>query len=292
MNIITPTTQEPRELTFLERRQFSRPGFRHELTNDQVIALAPSAGAGHAAEIASDRYSYIPTIDVIDALRDMDYTPVWASENKARKASRGGFQTHVIRLRKGGIETEERTGDEVSEIVLFNSHDTGSSFRIEAGIFRFVCANGMVVGDKTVPGVRLRHVGLELDQVIESVSRVAHRVPEALEAAKQWKTIDLAPEDVVHLNETAINARWGSIEKLPGDLTPSAFLCPRRKEDITPNLYTVTNVIQENILRGGQRYQNSETRRRGRVRAVGSVEVDRRVNVDLWAAAREIADAT
>jgi len=50
------------------------------------------------------------------------------------------------------------TGEDVNEFILPNSHDGASSFHMLGGVFRFVCQNGMVVGE-TVGEVRVRHKG-------------------------------------------------------------------------------------------------------------------------------------
>ena len=42
---------------------------------------------------------------------------------------------------------------EANEIILLNSHDGTSSYQMLAGMFRFVCSNGLVCGD-TVADVR------------------------------------------------------------------------------------------------------------------------------------------
>jgi len=38
----------------------------------------------------------------------------------------------------------------VPEIVLTNSHDGYASFQLMAGVFKFVCSNGMIVADSLV----------------------------------------------------------------------------------------------------------------------------------------------
>lgn len=272
-----------------------RRGIRRNLTNEELIEIAPSAGASAAADLVSSQYSFVPTIEVVDALRDSGYVPVHATEARTRKASREGFQTHEIRLRRGGVDGDSdlRVGDTVPEIVLKNSHDTGSSFVVTSGLFRAVCANGLLVAEANLASVRVRHVGLDINDVVSGVREIAAQSPDVLEQVEKWQTIELAPEDVVELNQVAIESRWGSVEELPGDLKPSAFLQPRRQADTENNLWNAFNVVQENVVRGGQRYANRDEQgrltRRGRVRAIGSIDTQRKVNQDLWAAARELA---
>ncbi|MDP1007938.1 DUF932 domain-containing protein, partial [Klebsiella pneumoniae] len=57
-------------------------------------------------------------------------------------------------------------GDEANEIILLNSHDGTSSYQMLAGMFRFVCHNGLVCGDTTAD-IRVPHKGDVVSQVIE-----------------------------------------------------------------------------------------------------------------------------
>lgn len=64
-----------------------------------------------------------------------------------------------------------RNGAEVNEIVLLNSHDGTSSDQMLAGMFRFVCSNGLVCGD-TVADVRVPHKGDVAGHAIEGAFEV------------------------------------------------------------------------------------------------------------------------
>jgi hypothetical protein len=54
------------------------------------------------------------------------------------------FTKHMIRMRHAG---QVQTRPEANEIILINSHDGASSYQMLAGMFRFVCCNGLVVGE-------------------------------------------------------------------------------------------------------------------------------------------------
>ncbi len=56
----------------------------------------------------------------------------------------------MIRLR----HASQINGSEANEIIFLNSHDGTSSYQMLAGMFRFVCQNGLVCGD-AVAGVRV-----------------------------------------------------------------------------------------------------------------------------------------
>jgi hypothetical protein len=81
----------------------------------------------------------------------------------------------MLRLR----HADQIEGREANEIILLNSHDGTSSYQMLAGMFRFVCQNGMVCGD-TVHEVRVPHKGDVVGQVIEG----AFTVLDSFEAAQ------------------------------------------------------------------------------------------------------------
>ena len=54
------------------------------------------------------------------------------------------FTKHMIRMRHAG---QVQTRPAANEIILINSHDGASSYQMLAGLLRFVCCNGLVVGE-------------------------------------------------------------------------------------------------------------------------------------------------
>jgi hypothetical protein len=67
-----------------------------------------------------------------------------------------------VRLR----HADQINGAEANGIILLNSHDGTSSYQMLAGMFRFVCKNGLVCGD-TVADLRIPHKGDVVGHVIE-----------------------------------------------------------------------------------------------------------------------------
>jgi len=67
------------------------------------------------------------------------------------------------------------------------------------------------------------------------------------------------------------------------------LLVPHRDEDTQDNLYTVLNVIQENLLRGKISGTNKETGRSFTSKEITSISTDVAVNPGLWDIAERIA---
>ena len=131
-------------MRLLARNAASYQG-REPLTDDTLRAYAPSifAEAKHASR--SERYAYIPTIHVLNGLRKEGFLPFYVAQSRTRHEDRREFTKHLLRLRHVNHIQALTVGSEFPEISLLNSHDGTSSYQMDAGIYRLVCSNGLIV---------------------------------------------------------------------------------------------------------------------------------------------------
>ena len=108
------------------------------LTNNELIQVVPSVFSEEKHSSRSERYTCIPTITLLDKLRDEGFQPFFACQSRVRNEDKRGHTKHMVRLRREGVNK----GKEVPEIILLNSHDGSSSYQMIPGMFRFVCTNG------------------------------------------------------------------------------------------------------------------------------------------------------
>ena len=139
------------------------------LAEDQMRRAAPSVFAEGKHGSRSERYTYIPTIDVLRGLRQEGFEPFMVAQSKSRIEGKTEFTKHMIRMRHAG---QVNTRPEANEIILINSHDGASSYQMLAGVFRFVCCNGLVVGDVT-NDIRIPHLCVALDYAKRRCQAVA-----------------------------------------------------------------------------------------------------------------------
>jgi hypothetical protein len=253
------------------------------LDNGTLHALAPSIFAEQAAHDRSEKYTFIPTIQVVEALRSEGFYPVAAAESKARKEEKHGYTKHVIRFRQhDGFTT---VGETKPEIVLLNSHDGTSSYQLSAGLFRLVCSNGLIVADgAALETIKCRHSGNVVDNVIEGTYKIIEEMPNVLQSVEEMKAL-IVPEKIqTAFARHAAGLRWDA-ETMPID--PDRLNRANRREDLASDLFTTMNRVQENIIRGGIRGRNANG---GRLttRAVNSVTENVRLNKAVWAMAEEI----
>lgn len=261
----------------------NQAGFRsaHPLTNDQIAYHAPSVLATEAHDSRGDRYTFIPTIDVLDGLRREGFQPFEVRQTRVRDQSRREFTKHMVRLRHpDAISNKEETG----EIILINSHDGTSSYQLLAGFFRMVCSNGLIAGDVQAD-VRVRHSGNVVDNVIEGSFRVIENIDAAQERIDTFKSINLSIEEQAAFAHAALQLRWD--DNAP--VSAGKLLAPRRADDIRPDLWTTFNRVQENLIRGGLSGRTA-TNRRTSTRAVSGVNENVRLNRSLWTLADRMAE--
>lgn len=163
------------------------------LSDDQIPAVAPSIFADAPHESRSERYSYIPTATVLQELRGEGFEPFMVCQTRVRQDDRRDYTKHMVRLR----HASQINGREANEIILLNSHDGTSSYQMLAGMFRFVCQNGLVCGD-TVADVRVPHKGDVAAHVIDGAYEVLHGFDPAQESrdAMQAITLDAGESEV------------------------------------------------------------------------------------------------
>jgi hypothetical protein len=143
----------------------------------------------------------------------------------------------------------------------------------------------MVVQSSDHGSISVRHSGGGdfQNRVIDATFQLMEDAPRTLEKIETWKQIELAP-----LQREAFAT--AALELKPTKaVTPSQLLVPRRSEDRAADLWTTTSVVQEHLLRGGDRGRTT-TGRRTTTRPVKSVGEDLRLNRALWTLTERLAE--
>ena len=174
--------------------------------------------------------------------------------------------------------------DEANEVVLINSHDGTSSYQMLSGVFRYVCHNGMVLGD-TVEDIRVPHRGNVIDNVIEATYTIKDQFDSVNGSIETMKSLPLSSGEELAFARAALELKYDDPTKAP--IGPEALLSARRSEDRGGTLWNSFNRVQENIIKGGLHGYN----RRGRTttREVKSIDNNGKLNRALWVLADEMA---
>jgi hypothetical protein len=251
------------------------------ITGEQFARYAPSVLATQAHESRSDRYTVIPTIDILRGMWKEGFAPYEVRQSLTRDASKREYTRHMVRLRHRGLLGNH---SEVPEIILINSHDGASSYQLMAGYFRFVCSNGLIAGDVT-SNIKIRHSGDVVGNVIEGSYEVLRNVQAIDQRKEAFKAIELNASERHLFADEALKLRWD--DNAP--VSAASIVRPHRHEDAAPTLWNTYNVIQENLLKGGQRGLAS-TGRRLTTRGVTGIQQDVKLNRALWALTEKMAE--
>ena len=252
---------------------------KEPLSIEAMQYYAPSIFATESYKTCSDKYRFISTLDVLAALQEEGYNVHMVGQTTPRIKDKTNFARHIIRLRKDTNLTTETS----NEIVLRNSADKSSSAQLMAGVFRMVCANGCIAGDIT-QDIRIRHSGNNIGDYVDGAYEIIKQFAKVDESREKMQQTTLTIEQYEQLAIEAIKLRWPKEEQ--EHIHSSYLLQTHRKDDQKTDLFSVFNVIQENLVRGGQTGYTNKMRYR-KMRALTGIDELVKVNKGLW----NLADA-
>ncbi|MBP1852829.1 DUF932 domain-containing protein [Rhizobium halophytocola] len=268
-------------MTYTLATRFSRNAHqisgRDALDNETLYRHVPSIFAAERHDSRSQRYVYVPTIEIVEQLRREGWFPFFAVQAVPRDGNRHGHAKHMLRLRR-----EDGIGKaEAAEVILVNSHDGTSAYQMFAGMLRFVCTNSMIAGER-FEEVRVPHKGDIQDLIVEGVDTVARDFPRLMETAETMKETVLSRDEQIAFAEASLLVRYGEAD---APLGADQIITPRRCEDKDRTLWTSFNVIQENLVRGGlpgRRTTPDGRVRRSRSRPINGIDQNIGLNRALW----------
>lgn len=254
------------------------------LSNEELLTIAPAIGAENAFSGVSEKYSFIPTIEVVNILRDKGWTPVQAKQANVRIEEKEGYQKHLIRFQRNDLEI---TSSERVDLVLYNSHDRGCAFNLMASVWRKICSNGLMVSSDLF-NFSHRHIGFNETSFLESAHKIVNGAGEIAAHVDKFKEIELTPDERGVFAMAALNVAYDEPEKAP--IFADRLLTERRMDDKGKDLWTTYNVIQENLMKGGLRGKSIATGKPQRTREVKSIDKDIKLNKALWVLTSKMAE--
>lgn len=261
---------------------------QNALSNEELMHRAPSVFAVEPWQAMSSRYTFIPTINVVEQMRSEGFVPVAAVQSRTRIEGKGAFTKHQIRfrdVRNGETPVLTHLGQLFTEIILTNSHDGASAYKIDAGLMRLVCMNGLTVAAGEHNAMKVRHSG-SADGIIEASYEVVEQFPRVLESAESFAQLQLTAPQQNAFAEAAISLRYD--ENAP--IQPAQVIRPRRTADVAPNLWNTFNTVQEHLTQGGITGRNPQTFERRKIRPVSGIGENTRLNQALWTLAERMKD--
>ena len=177
-------------------------GYHRELHQTGKYKAIVDADTGKLFSIVSKDYKLIRHEEAIEKVEDtISNIPEFEKfQVKTSFYNDGGRMRRTYSFPDISVEIMEN--DKVNpELHLFNSYDVTWPFIVLLGAFRFVCANGLVVGKKFLY-VRKRHVyGLDQIGLQEEISTALNRFDQQTSKWKEWSAKRLSRETYAQVME-------------------------------------------------------------------------------------------
>ena len=245
-----------------------------------VLTLPPAFYSDTHASRLSDKYVHVKTSEVLDVFQDHGWKISAASS--ANRGKNQQHSRHLVRMRHSDYLEGFRADGVIPELLVLNSHNGSWALRMMLGMFRTVCANGMVAGSVwegvTLKHYRLKDLEAKVQSATVSMSDHVHTLGNCIET---WDKIELSAPQQEEFATKAREIRWGAATPVEA----SVLLEARRPEDTGTSLWKVFNRVQESLTQGGFSGRTSNNHIMS-VKGVKNVRRDFMYNKRLW----ELAD--
>ena len=269
------------------------------LSLEEIKEMAPSVFTTNGSKDTSDKYTHIPTDRVIRDLEVLGWKVADVKEVAARKEDNKGFQKHLVVFRNEDVVITGEDGDTVyPQILLTNSHDGKNSFKFQAGLFRMICENGLVIADESFEDYSIRHMGYDFDALQSLIKDMVSNLDLTVESMNKMKKIELDEKQQIELAKRLLDIRLENTGNTYDEDQPKMINWSQRKEDNGADLWSIFNRQQENIIEGNFKYFNEEKYGKyenvnmdfiGRnARPIKNFKQDMDVNKKMFAAALEL----
>ena len=264
---------------------------------EELKEIAPSIFTEKGSDKTSSKYTHIPTDRVIKDLELLGWGVVDAKEVNARQDK--GYQKHLVVFRNPDVSINKKSTNvdgEVFEDIVFpqilvtNSHDGKNSFKFQAGLYRMVCENGLVIADQQFEDYTIRHMGYDFEVLQGVIKDMISNLDLTVESMNKMRKIELDENQQFEFAKKLLDIRVEGTDNLYREEQIGDILVPQRKEDFGDDLWSVFNRVQENIVEGNFKYYNAKTLGTERqARPIKNFKQDMDVNKKLFSAALEYA---
>lgn len=232
--------------------------------------------------LGSSKFGFISSSDLVTQLEGQGLKLADVVESKIRKNKdlRQGYQKHVLRFNTGLSNSHGNL-----QVLAINSHEGSSALTFRMGFFRLVCSNGLIIGSDLIPQIKVRHTANGLLKLNDSVEELMQWQRVAMDNIDKMSSKKLSSEEFEALVMNSAKIRMG--EKFTDKIVP--LFETKRYEDNSRDLFTVFNVIQENVMRTGFYALDKDTNTTTKIRAIKGVNASLELNTALYNEAMKIA---
>lgn len=218
----------------------------------------------------SDRYSFADSEYYLQKFIDADWFI-----HSARQVSKSEYAPHQVILRNNDIAT---VGDLLPQLIFTNSHNGIKKMTIDTGIYRLVCSNGLVVPTSITQSLSIKHLDLGDSTTDTIVNSFYEKVPIIMNNIDRMRNKILTDDEIDNFTYNALQIRFINAV----GININDVVKPLRLEDNSDDLWTVFNVVQEKLIRGGIQLPSKR-----RSRPINNFVNDNNINTKLWELAEQ-----
>lgn len=218
----------------------------------------------------SDRYSFADSEYYLQKFIDADWFI-----HSARQVSKSEYAPHQVILRNKDIAT---VGDLLPQLMFTNSHNGIKKMTIDTGIYRLVCSNGLVVPTSITQSLSIKHLDLGDSTTDTIVNSFYEKVPIIMNNIDRMRNKILTDDEIDNFTYNALQIRFTNAV----GININDVVKPLRIEDNSDDLWTVFNVVQEKLIRGGIQLPSKR-----RSRPINNFVNDNNINTKLWELAEQ-----
>ena len=218
----------------------------------------------------SNRYSFADSEYYLQKFIDADWTI-----HSARQVSKSEYAPHQVILRNKDIAT---VGDLLPQLIFTNSHNGIKKMTMDTGIYRLVCSNGLVVPTSITQSLSIKHIDLGDSTTDTIVNSFYEKVPIIMNSIDRMRNKILTNDEIDNFTYNALQIRFINAV----GININDVVKPSRIEDYSNDLWTVFNVVQEKLIRGGIQLPSKR-----HSRPINNFVNDNDINTKLWQLAEQ-----
>ena len=218
----------------------------------------------------SNRYSFADSEYYLQKFIDADWTI-----HSARQVSKSEYAPHQVILRNKDIAT---VGDLLPQLIFTNSHNGIKKMTMDTGIYRLVCSNGLVVPTSITQSLSIKHIDLGDSTTDTIVNSFYEKIPIIMNNIDRMRNKILTNDEIDNFTYNALQIRFINAV----GININDVVKPSRIEDYSNDLWTVFNVVQEKLIRGGIQLPSKR-----HSRPINNFVNDNDINTKLWQLAEQ-----
>lgn len=186
---------------------------------------------------------YVPSVEVIETLHKEGWIIEGVNEEREKKSRK--ITKHYINLQHPDLKiiNDKNNTEAIASITVSNSCSGISPLKVDFGVFRLICSNGLVRKAPYGNAIQFKHDGKKTFDKKTFITDINDRMFSIMNDFEVLKTRRLTKDQMLELARRAAKLKYRDLD----DIDISSLLTNHRDEDKGDDLWSIFNTIQENL---------------------------------------------